>query len=75
MHVCPTGLGSAWHLSSVEVEDQNTRKKYSFYCNKWLSTSDEDKQIIRELTCATSAHPDGTPTSKDKIGETEMAVT
>ncbi|XP_052229243.1 lipoxygenase homology domain-containing protein 1-like isoform X2 [Dreissena polymorpha] len=49
------GLGAAWHLAYIEVEDIGTRKSYNFQCNKWLSKSEDDKQILRELTCASSA--------------------
>ena len=60
-----TGFGAAWHLAYIEVEDQGTKKSYTFHCNKWLSKSDDDKQILRELTCSTAAKG-GTPDMKDK---------
>lgn len=59
------GFGAAWHLAYIEVEDIGTRKSYTFHCNKWLSKSDDDKQILRELTCNTAAKG-GTPDTKDK---------
>ncbi|KAL4225451.1 Lipoxygenase y domain-containing protein 1 [Mactra antiquata] len=59
------GFGAAWHLAHIEVEDLGTRKSYMFHCNKWLSKSDDDKQILRELTCSTAAKG-GTPDMKDK---------
>lgn len=31
------------------MENLKTRKRYLFRCGRWLSKSDEDKQIIREL--------------------------
>ncbi|XP_053384453.1 lipoxygenase homology domain-containing protein 1-like isoform X6 [Mercenaria mercenaria] len=59
------GFGAAWHLAYIEVEDIGTRKSYTFHCNKWLSKSEDDKQILRELTCSTAAKG-GTPDMKDK---------
>ncbi len=59
------GFGSAWHLTHIEVDDTAARRKYMFPCNKWLSKSDDDKQICRELACANLPSPG----SKDKISE------
>lgn len=43
-------LGNAhWHLEYIEVEDLGDRKTYRFDCNKWLSVSKDDKQLVREL--------------------------
>ena len=55
IYLFTAGFGAAWHLAYIEVEDLTTRKNFTFHCNKWLSKSDEDKQILRELTCGTSA--------------------
>jgi hypothetical protein len=57
------GFGAAWHLAYIEVEDTSDGKKYMFPCSRWLSKSEDDKQICRELTCANLPSP-GT---KDKI--------
>ncbi|KAL5006870.1 hypothetical protein ScPMuIL_015676 [Solemya velum] len=70
------GFGAAWHLAYIEVEDMNTRKVYTFHCDKWLSKNDDDKQILRELTCATSAKPDIAGSKKDKTTyEIEVTTT
>ncbi|XP_050409617.1 lipoxygenase homology domain-containing protein 1 [Patella vulgata] len=61
------GLGAAWHLSYIEIEDLSTRKVYMFHCDKWLSKTEDDKQTIRELTCSNAAKPGGTGSSKDRI--------
>lgn len=63
------GWGAAWHLEYIEVEDLGTKKKYMFHCNKWLSKSEDDKQILRELTCGTAAKGSGTPDMKDRISK------
>ena len=31
------------------MENLKTKKRYTFTCGRWLSKTDEDKQIIREL--------------------------
>ncbi|CAH1787210.1 unnamed protein product [Owenia fusiformis] len=64
------GFGAAWHLAHVEVEDVSGKKKFMFPCNRWLSKSEDDKQIIRELTCANLS----APSPKDKISY-EIEVT
>ncbi|XP_063398724.1 lipoxygenase homology domain-containing protein 1-like isoform X1 [Mytilus trossulus] len=60
------GLGAAWHLANIEVEDLKTKKVYKFHCDKWLSTKEDDKQIVRELTCGTSSTP-RSPGNKEVI--------
>lgn len=62
------GIGAAWHLASIEVEDLSTHKVFIFHCDKWLSTKEDDKQILRELTCGTAVQP-GAKGKKDKVGE------
>ena len=45
-------LKSAWHLEYVKVEDVPTGHSYMFPCNKWLSSTKDDRQIVRELVCS-----------------------
>ena len=49
----------------MEVEDSAAKQKYMFPCNRWLSKSDDDKLICRELTCANIPSPG----VKDKVSE------
>ncbi|CAF4549680.1 unnamed protein product, partial [Rotaria magnacalcarata] len=42
-------LFAPWHLDRIEMENLKTKKRYTFPCGRWLSKTDEDKQIIREL--------------------------
>ena len=53
-YVSILGFGAAWHCGWIEVQDLKKNKKYMFPCNRWLSKSDDDKQIVRELTCSTA---------------------
>ncbi|KAK7089100.1 hypothetical protein V1264_024285, partial [Littorina saxatilis] len=53
------GFGAAWHLASIDVRDHSNGRVYAFPCHRWLSSSDDDKQILRELTCGNpSRSPD-----------------
>lgn len=40
---------SDWHLEKVQMENARSTIKCSFKCNRWLSKSEDDHQIIREL--------------------------
>ena len=43
-------IGNAhWHLEYIKVEDVNSQKTFKFDCNKWISKSKDDKQLVREL--------------------------
>ena len=66
-YILISGFGAAWHLAYIEVEDLGTRKVYTFHCNKWLSKSEDDKQILRELTCGTSAKGSSPDMRGDRI--------
>jgi hypothetical protein len=47
-------------LDHVLVEDLKLNKEYLFPCKKLLSSSKDDKQLTRELTCA-NLNEIGTP--------------
>ncbi len=43
-------IGNAnWHLDFIKVEDLSNGANFIFKCNKWLSLSKDDKQIVRDL--------------------------
>uniref|UniRef100_A0A915ID05 PLAT domain-containing protein n=1 Tax=Romanomermis culicivorax TaxID=13658 RepID=A0A915ID05_ROMCU len=46
-----TGLGASWHLEFVEVCDIRAQLMYRFPCHRWLSSTEDDKQICRTLRC------------------------
>lgn len=54
-----------WHLESIKVEDLSTGRSFVFNCNKWLSLSKDDKQIVRELKPEDSGNRSITP----RLGE------
>ncbi|XP_012940880.1 lipoxygenase homology domain-containing protein 1 [Aplysia californica] len=71
------GFGAAWHLAHIEIEDLSNKRVFTFHCDKWLSTKEDDKQIIRELTCLQPSRPDSAgSSSKDKtVYEIEVTTT
>eukprot|EP00048_Salpingoeca_helianthica_P011487 m.165366 g.165366 ORF g.165366 m.165366 type:complete len:558 (+) comp15231_c6_seq5:1553-3226(+) len=46
------GLGASWFLDRIEVVEDDTTSKYVFPCGRWLSKSEDDHQVMRELVCA-----------------------
>eukprot|EP01134_Creolimax_fragrantissima_P003926 CFRG3926T1 len=45
------GIGSfaAWNLERVTIIDRHTTKSYTFPCGRWLATTRDDGQIVRDL--------------------------
>jgi hypothetical protein len=41
--------GAAWHLAKITVKNTATGAITVFPCNAWLSKSDGDKQIFKDL--------------------------
>ncbi|CAF3778487.1 unnamed protein product [Rotaria sp. Silwood1] len=42
-------LSHSWHLDRIEMINIKTNEEYRFYCRRWLSKTEDDKQLIREL--------------------------
>ncbi|CAF3670445.1 unnamed protein product [Rotaria sp. Silwood1] len=42
-------LSISWHLDRIQMEALKTDQEYIFHCRKWLSKTEDDKQMIREL--------------------------
>lgn len=57
------GFGAAWYLEAINVIDNTSKILYSFPCQKWLSTKEDDGQISRTLPCAKNSR-----ITKDKDG-------
>ena len=43
------GTNPGWHLDRIELENMETKEKYYFNCNRWLSRDEEDHEIVREM--------------------------
>jgi len=56
------GLGPAWFLDSIIVEDVNEKHVYEFPCNRWLAKNEDDGQISRFLFPKDSAAHGREPT-------------
>ena len=52
------GLGSAWFLESVNIEDTLNMKVYEFIVKQWFDSHHGDKQIEREITPETTPGSD-----------------
>lgn len=59
-----SGFGSGWHLQDVEITESKENFTFKFVCNKWLSKSDDDKQIIREIPCSNPRTPESSRKGK-----------
>lgn len=62
-----------WHLEQVIVEDIERGQQYTFPCNKWLSLSKDDKQLVRELIPSDSGAGRLTPRPGERT-EYEISV-
>lgn len=43
------GMAAGWHLDKVEVENLQSKERFVFHCNRWLSKDEEDGEIVREM--------------------------
>ncbi|XP_030215683.1 lipoxygenase homology domain-containing protein 1 [Gadus morhua] len=50
---------AGWHLSKATIMKTLTKEKYSFPCERWLDTNEDDQEVVRELpaTGETIAEP------------------
>ena len=44
-----SGAFAGWHLDRVEMTNMATNRTYTFKCNRWLATDEDDGSIVREL--------------------------
>lgn len=44
-----SGKRAGWHLHSVRIREEASRKEWCFFCDQWLDSSIGDKLIEREL--------------------------
>ena len=63
------GLGSAWFLDTVTIEDLNTKRSYEFPCNRWLAKDEDDGQISRFLLPKNSTTPQRELTPGPTLGK------
>ncbi|KAF7217360.1 lipoxygenase homology domains 1 [Nothobranchius furzeri] len=62
-----TGLAPGWHLEHIDVKDEILDKTFRFPCDRWLSKSDDDGQIMRELACVNNDYLDLNEKTKYEI--------
>ena len=39
------GVGAAWYLKDVRVEEEATKKSWKFICNRWLAKDEGDGAV------------------------------
>ncbi|ESO88218.1 hypothetical protein LOTGIDRAFT_145894, partial [Lottia gigantea] len=49
-----SGPGSGWYLGTVTIDLPSEGRRYEFVCNRWLSKSDDDREIVREFQLTSS---------------------
>ncbi|KAJ0019698.1 hypothetical protein NQD34_007267 [Periophthalmus magnuspinnatus] len=40
---------AGWHLSKATIMKTLTKEKYTFPCERWLDTNEDDNEVVREL--------------------------
>ncbi|KAM9810394.1 lipoxygenase homology domain-containing protein 1-like [Neosynchiropus ocellatus] len=40
---------AGWHLSKATLMKTLTKEKYTFLCERWLDTNEDDNEVVREL--------------------------
>ncbi|RTG90643.1 uncharacterized protein DC041_0002340 [Schistosoma bovis] len=43
------GSNPNWHLQEILLTNLRTHEQFEFYCNRWLSTREDDGSILREI--------------------------
>ena len=46
------GVGAAWYLKDVKVEEEETKKSWRFMCNRWLAKDEDDGAIEADFDLA-----------------------
>lgn len=62
------GFGAPWHLKDIVVEDVKQKRKFIFKCERWLSLSDDDRKLVRELKAET---PPGQQRQQRSFGDAD----
>ncbi|KAM3867839.1 lipoxygenase homology domain-containing protein 1 [Diretmus argenteus] len=64
------GPSGGWHLEYIDVKDEAMDQVFRFPCDRWLAKSEDDGQIIRELSCANNDAVDLNEKTKYEIATT-----
>ena len=54
------------------MEDVSTHRVFTFPCDRWLSLSEDDKQIVRELSCGMCAEPSSND-AREMVGRSKLS--
>lgn len=45
-----SGVGPAWYVKEVKIEEEATKKTWKFVCNRWLAKDEGDGTIEADFT-------------------------
>jgi hypothetical protein len=62
-----SGFGASWFLDKVVITNLQTKKDYYFLCGRWLSKSEDDGEIVREIAASDKDGVSCLPLSRYKI--------
>ncbi|KAK2837787.1 hypothetical protein Q5P01_014999 [Channa striata] len=58
---------AGWHLSKATLIKTLTKEKYKFPCERWLDTSEDDNEVVRELPATGELIAEPLPVIKYRI--------
>ncbi|XP_034956813.2 lipoxygenase homology domain-containing protein 1 [Zootoca vivipara] len=58
---------TGWHLHKVTLLKTLTKEKYTFNCDRWLDSNEDDNEIVRELTAEGPLVPEVKPVKKYRV--------
>ncbi|XP_053159933.1 lipoxygenase homology domain-containing protein 1-like [Hemicordylus capensis] len=58
---------AGWHLNKATLLKTLTKERYTFRCNRWLDSSEEDKETVRELAAEGPLVTDVQPVIKYRV--------
>ncbi|XP_068166911.1 lipoxygenase homology domain-containing protein 1 [Antennarius striatus] len=58
---------AGWHLSKATLMKTLTKEKYTFPCERWLDTNEDDNEVVRELPACGDLIPEPLPLIKYRV--------
>uniref|UniRef100_H3DGZ8 Lipoxygenase homology PLAT domains 1 n=1 Tax=Tetraodon nigroviridis TaxID=99883 RepID=H3DGZ8_TETNG len=58
---------AGWHLSRATLMKTLTKEKYTFPCERWLDTNEDDNEVVRELPACGELVPEPLPLIKYRV--------
>ncbi|CAL8249227.1 unnamed protein product [Merluccius merluccius] len=58
---------AGWHLSKASIMKTLTKDKYTFPCQRWLDTNEDDQEVVRELPATGDTIAEPLPLMKYRV--------